>query len=64
MEDDIHFLQMEDELIFENGRKLNLFLIKANGRQHQCIKWKTTSIFYQLEDDLNYVVKRKTTSII
>ena len=45
MEDDLHFLG--------NGRQPNLF---GNGRRPQFLwKWKTTSIFLEMEDDLNLV---------
>ena len=47
--------------------------ILANGRRHQYLgKWKTTStflsieddlIFFEMEDDLSLFCKRKTTSI-
>ena len=44
---------MEDDLnFFENGRRPQLFQ-----------KWKTTSIFSKMEDDLNFFKKTKTTSI-
>jgi hypothetical protein len=63
MDYDLNFL--------ENGRRIQSL---ENGRQSQyCGKWKTTSIFFQIEDDLNSLEngrrpqlfwKWKTTSII
>jgi hypothetical protein len=49
----IFLLSMEDDLnILANGRRPHFFL--SNGRQPQYIyKWKTTSIFWQMEDDFN-----------
>ena len=52
---------MEDDLKFiENGRRPHFF---RNGRQPKFVgKYKMTSIFLKMEDDLNYFSKMKTTS--
>ena len=43
MEDNLNFSKMEDDAIFfEKGRRPQLFF-----------KWKTTSTFDQMQDDLN-----------
>ena len=65
MEDNLNlFLQMEDDLNSLEKWKTNSFL--SNGRRPQYFgkwktiskfsKWKTTSILWQMEDDLNTLV--------
>ena len=63
MEDDLHFLSMENDLnCFINGKQPNVLLSMrdddlicfANERQPQMC----------LEDDLKFICKRKTTSIL
>ena len=55
---------MEDDLIFLNERWPQYY---ENGRQPQLFrKWKTTSIFLKVEDDLIFIIlffKRKMTSL-
>ena len=55
MEDDLiffFFVKMEDDLnIFENGRQPHFFL-KKWMMTYIFWKWKTTSIFLKMEDDL------------
>ena len=50
---------MEDNInIFSNGRQPQLFLL--NGRLPQYFgKWKTTSIFWQMEEDINILANER-----
>jgi hypothetical protein len=63
MEDDLIFFHMEDNLYFFQMEDILNFLV--NKRRPQYFgKWKTTSIFWQMEDDINgRQTHWKTTSI-
>jgi hypothetical protein len=68
MKDDLHFFQMEDDLILlVNGRRHQFFQMEddlnfLNGRRpkyscewkttYNSFKWKTTSIFLKIKDNL------------
>jgi hypothetical protein len=62
MEDNINTLQMENDLnMLRNIRKPCFFPI---GRRPQYFaKWKTTSIFWHMEDDLNILESGTKTSL-
>ena len=49
MEDDLNFFQMED----------NLYILENERRPLYFGKWKTTSICWQMEDDLNILANGK-----
>jgi hypothetical protein len=54
MEDNLNFVQIEDDLN-----------ILANGRLPQYFgKWKTTSIVWQMEDDLNSLANGRHLNIL
>ena len=55
MEDNLNFLEIKGELNFlENQRQHQLFKMEDNIN---CLKWKTTSIFWWMEDDLQNKIK-------
>jgi hypothetical protein len=60
MKDDLKYLKIEDDLNFLNGRRPHSFKMEDDLI---ITKWKTSSIFLKIEDNLIFFIWKILTSI-